>query len=248
MNRRFKRITKILLIVLVLGGAIQIGTVLADSVFSKSSVMSYEEWLDVYEIHPDFRNELDRLQAAGHKRSDLMTAYVYLYHQYGQMKELLPMVEAIEKGSSWAKQFENYEKQHTPFAPRAFDMTELENLTSSANLSTDDIMIADRISFVSGDSVKTVLTSKLEAGLGWQEIAAQREILNGSSALPRVEVTEDNIAAYVTASFSDQQVVEGYVLAQKLGKKPDDVISLMKNGMKESAIMAKFLQSQYASY
>ncbi|WP_168121765.1 hypothetical protein [Paenibacillus sp. HB172176] len=212
------------------------------------AITSYAQWLDAFHVHETLQQELSEWMADGHKRSDMMIGFTFLYHQYGMMSELLPMVEAREAGASWAELFSDYVDEHGAFEPRAFDMNELESLTSSSSLSADDIMIADRISFVSGESVKELLALKLETNKAWQDIATERSIVNGSSELPRVQITEKQFALYSDESFSEDRVAQGFVLANKLGTAPEAVIASMKEGHSETEILAEALEAQYESY
>lgn len=210
-------------------------------------ITTYSQWLDAFQVHESLRQELSEWMEEGHERADIMIGFTFLYHQYGIMDELLLMVEAREAGASWEELFRDYAQEHPAFEPRAFDMNELESLTSSS-LSTDDIMIADRISFVSGDSVKELLTIKLESNMNWQDIATERNIVNGSTELPRVQITEKQFALYSDESFPEDRVAEGFVLANKLGADPEAVIASLKEGHSETEIMAEALNAQYETY
>lgn len=249
MSIKLRTITKILLVILALAAVFQIGTALAESgLFGGEDKPTYEQWLAAYEVHEKFKQQLEQLTQAGHSRSDLMTGFEFLYHQYGTIEQLEPLVAQKEKGSSWAALFSDYMNNHAPFEPRAFDSEQLESMTAGASLTADDIMIADRISYVSGDPVKELLDIKLESGQGWQSIAAERNIVNGSSVLRRVQITKEQMALYATDAFSGERVAEAFVLADKIGSEAEEIVASMKAGSTETAIMAKQLADKYESY
>lgn len=249
MSTKVKTIAKIVLVVLALAGVLQIGTVLAQSgLFGGEDKPTYEQWLAAYEVHDKFSRQLDQLAQAGHRRSDLMIGFEFLYHQYGTIEQLEPLVAQKENGASWVALFSDYMNNHAPFEPRAFDSEQLESMTAAASLTADDIMIADRISYVSGDSVKDLLDIKLESGQSWQLITADRNIVNGSSVLPRVQITEEQMALYTTDTFNGERVAEAFVLAHKIGSEAEETVAAMKAGSTEMAIMAKALADKYASY
>jgi hypothetical protein len=249
MTTKAKTIAKILIIVFVLGGVLQIGSALAQSgFFGGAGGQTYEKWLTAYEVNDKFKQELDRLIQEGHRRSDLMIAYEFLYHQYGTFADLEEIVSQKENGPLWAEIFAGYTDKHELFEPRAFDTDYLESLTTGSNVTSDDIMIADRISFVSGDSAEELLSVKLESGQSWNGLATERNILNGSSTLPRVQITQEQMALYGTDTFPEDRVAEAFVLANKIGAEPEAIVAAMKAGSNEAAIMAEALVDKYAPY
>lgn len=247
MKLKSKKIILILLAVIALGGIMQIGSALAQSGwFTSSSKPSYEEWLNTLDVHDKFKVELDQLKAS-HAQGDLMTAYTFLYYQYGIFDQLEPIVKQKEDGASWKSVFSEYLEQHHAFVPRTYDTNELENLTSSASITSDDIMVADRLSFVSGQPMKGLLAAKLESGTSWKDAAADLNIVNGASSLPRVEVTAEEISQYATGKFPQEKVIQAFVLSQKVGLEPKDVVSKLKDGRSETEIMATAWSGLFSS-
>ncbi|WP_334078046.1 hypothetical protein [Paenibacillus sanfengchensis] len=249
MSHRTKHVVVVLLVVLLLGGLVQLGRVLAQGgLLGAAPKQSYEEWLNEFDVHDKFRAELERLRGEQHSRRDLMVAYTFLYYQYGKIDELEPLVKRKEGGDSWAKVFADSLKDHDGFVPRTYDTKYLESLTSAANISADDIMIADRLSFVTGEPMDSMLSAKLESGKKWKDIAAELGIVNGSSALPRVEITAAQLEKFSTTTFPQEKVAEAFVLSQKVGLKPQEVVSQMKAGRTQTDIMAKAWAGRYSSY
>lgn len=247
MKWKINKLVMILLAIAVSGVVLQLGSVLAQSGWIGGSAKpTYEEWLTSLDVHDKFKAELQQLNES-HHRGDLMVAYTFLFHQYGKMDQLEALVEQKEKGASWENVFASYQKQYKNFVPQAFDTEYLESLTSSTIISSDDIMIADRLSFVSGLPVKEILSSKLESGNSWRDITAELNVVNGSSSLLRVEITADQLEQFTTKDFSEDKVAEAFVLAQKVGMEPKDVVAKMKNGQSQENIMASAWSGTFSS-
>ncbi|WP_127533295.1 hypothetical protein [Paenibacillus kobensis] len=245
MSNRIKKLTVILLAVAVFAGLLQLGTALAQSGLFGGSKVDYKDWLAEYDVHDKFAQRLDQLANAGHSRSDLMVGYAFLYDQYGTIEQLEPLVAMKEGGKSWSAVFDDYLQKHAPFQPRSFEPGQLESLTPE--LSSDDIMIADHIAYATGEPIMNVIKLRLEKGSNWKEIAAERDIVNGSSTIPRVQITEAQMNKYATASFGEERVAEAFVLAGKLGQEPGETVAAMKAGRSETAIMAAEWTALYGS-
>lgn len=247
MKLKAKKMVIILLAIVVSGVVLQFGSVLAQSGwFGGSSKPTYEEWLTSLDVHDKYKAELERLDES-HDRADLMVAYTFLFYQYGKIDQLEPLVKQREDGASWENVFLDYRKLHKAFVPQTFDTQYLESLTSAATINSDDIMIADRLAFVSRISVKEIFSSKLEGGKGWKDIAAELNIVNGSSSLPRVEITAEQLGQFTTKEFPEDKVAEAFVLAQKVGMESKDVVSKMKEGRSEANIMATAWSDLFSS-
>ncbi|GIO14792.1 hypothetical protein J19TS2_43470 [Cohnella xylanilytica] len=225
---------------------IQLGQALAQTgLFGGGNKITYEQWLSSMQVHDKFKLELERLSQQNHSRSDLMIAYTFLFYEYGQIKELEPMVVKKESGIPWDTVFTEYLNAHEKFEPRTFDTEYLEGLTTTSRVTADDIMIADRLSFASGEPLKTLISDKMESGQSWGDIAVELGIVNGSETLPRVQITADQMEQFVTDEFPEERVAEAFVLAQKVYAEPKDVVAKMKGGRSESFIMAEFWSSEF---
>ncbi|SFF40309.1 hypothetical protein SAMN04487969_13426 [Paenibacillus algorifonticola] len=218
----------------------------ADGAAYARNLANYESMVKTLQVDEKFQKELDRLAAAGSSLPDLLIAYEFLYQNYGKMQDLEQLALERSKGNDWETIMKRYHSSHKAFVPRAFGADELEQWMSNPKLSSDDIMIADTISFVSGTAMEDILKEKLEANKSWQEISAAFDILNGSLSLPRLQITKEQLGKYVQkGKFSEQQVAEAFVLAQKLGLTPESVITKKKAGTSDEAIMAKAYTDKY---
>lgn len=269
-----KKISRALVILLALGALFQIGSVLAQTLSAEPSSTSdpvntdisqvvldklnetdpalYDQNVNILinllltlNVHERFKQEIERLILEGHTLPDLLIAYEFLYQSFGHMQELESMVSQKETGKTWATVFAEYKKSHKEFIPRAFEPDYLESLTTTSGFTPDYVMLADHLSFVSGTPVNDLIALKLESQISWKQIAADLDILHSASTLPRVQITEEQLTRFATGTFTDQQVAEAFVLAQKLAETPETVIRQMKAGKTEEAIMAESYIEKY---
>lgn len=275
MKLNMKKISRALVVLLALGAVIQIGRVLAETALSGESpaagdavntdisqevlnklnetdpgrydlnVSRFKNLLLTLNVHEKFKNEIERLILEGHDLPDLLIAYEFLYQNFGKKQELESLATQKESGKTWSAVFAEYNRNHEDFVPRSFEPDYLESLTTTAGMTPDDIMLADRISFVSGSPVKDIIADKLESQKTWKQIAADLDILHSASTLPRVQITEKQMARLVSGTFTERQVAEAFVLAQKLGETPETIAGLMKAGKTEEAVMAESYTEKY---
>lgn len=216
-----------------------------DSSTYEFQVNRLKNLLVTLDVHEKFKQEIERLIKAGHSLPDVMVAYEFLYQSYGQLKELEPLIERKEDGQTWPAVFTNYNLKHKKFVPRSFESDYLEGLLKTPGVTPDDIMLADRLSFVTGDKVEEILNNRLEAAKSWEQIAVERNVLNGSSALPRVQITEAEMARFSTDTFTEDDVAEAFVLAEKLAEAPETIVEQMQVGKSEETIMAESYVNKY---
>lgn len=253
---KIKTMSRALLIVLALSVAIQAGYSLVSIVQAQTVVSSggtstdietkYKQLLVTLDVHEKFKQEIERLIMAGHRLQDLLIAYDFLYQNFGKMQDLESLIKQKEAGKPWEALFTAYNTSHTEFVPRAFDPDYLEGLMKMPGFTSDDVMMADRVSFVSGKPVKDLIAAKLESQRNWKDVTAELDILHGTSTLPRVQITAQQLSKFAKpGAFTEEQVAEAFVLAQKIGKSPETVIEKMKTGLTEEAIMADGYMEKY---
>lgn len=214
-----------------------------------TNLANYKKLLVALDVHGKFKREIERLILEGHRLPDLLIAYEFLNQNYGKMQDLETMVKFREAGKTWDAVFTGYNKDHAAFVPRSFDSDYLEGLMKTPGFTPDDIMIADRLAFVSGKPVKDLIAGKLESQNSWKEIAADLDILHSASALPRVQITAQQLKQYtVPGTFAEAKVTAAFVLAQKIGKSPETVIGKMQAGMTDEAIMAESYIETYDKF
>ena len=217
----------------------------ADPQQYERNITNYETLLKTLEVQTAFQNEIERLLRAGHQLPDLLTAYTFLNNSFGQIGSLEQLSAQKKSGQSWEQIFRAYNTSHPAFVPRSFEPEYLEKLMQSALVNTDDIMLADRVSFVSGQNVKDMIMKRME-GMSWKAINEELGIVNSQSSIPRVQVTKEQIDQYTAAyGLTQQQVVEAFVMAQKLGENAEDMIKKVKAGYNEEKIYAESYGKKY---
>ncbi len=217
----------------------------SDPVNFDKNLSNYRNLLISLNVHPAIQSEIEQLILQDYKVWNVMIAYEYLYHQFGTVSDLKNMLEKNKQGASWVSIFTEFKQADQPFVPRAFESDELEKLLNSPGIDSDDIMIADRVSFESGTPLEELINSKME-DQNWQQINAGLQILYSNDQLPRVPVTSDQLEKFTQLSgMTEQQIVEAFVLAEKVGKTPEEIIERSKNGATEEAVFAESYIAKY---
>ncbi|OKQ00011.1 hypothetical protein [Paenibacillus sp. P46E] len=206
---------------------------------------NYNQFIAGLRVQKVYKEELDRLISLGYSLQNVEITYDYLYQNYGLKSDLENLLKQKKSGAGWEEIFKDYQKKHEPFQPRSFDMKDLDALMSSSELQSDDIMIADRISFVSGKSVDEIVSKRLAAA-SWSNVCVELNILQNPEQLPRIQVTAEQLEKYVQpGKFDEAEVTRAFVMAQKVNQSPETVIERMKAGLSDEAILAEFYVLKY---
>ncbi len=213
---------------------------------SEVSEISFEQFIKSFGVQDAYRTQIEEFQQAGYKPADICTAYDFLYQQFGSVAQWKGLLSAKASGQNWETIFTDYLKEHPQFKPRSFDSDELESLLKAGNFISDDIMIGDRLSFVTGKAFKDLIAERIESG-DWSRIFEREQILYSGSPLPRVQITVEQMTEYtLAAGYSEEQVAQAFVLAEKVGEAPGIVIAKLKQGSSEQAVMAESYLKKYA--
>jgi hypothetical protein len=197
-------------------------------------------------VHSKLQGKIEQLLVEGNRLPDILIAYEYIYQQFGTLQEVTALVAQRKSGKQWEAVFSEYNAAQTIFEPRAFEPDYLERVMKTPGLTADDIMIADRISYKTGEPVQELLKKK--ESRDWKDINSELGILFSAAALPRVSITVEQLEKFKQqAGITEQQVAEAFVLAGKLVMKPEDVIGQLKSGMSEAAIYAASYTAKYGS-
>ncbi|MFC4597668.1 hypothetical protein [Cohnella hongkongensis] len=211
----------------------------------EKNVTHYKNLLIELSVHDKYKQEIERLVAENHKLPNVLIAYEFLYQSYGQLSDLERMVVNKKGGKAWSAIFSEYAEAHPVFTPRAFDSAYLEQLMQTPNLSTDDIMIADRVSFALDKPFEEIIGDRLKA-ISWKAVSADLGILYNADQLPRVQITAEQLDKYTASGkLTEDQVAQAFVIANKAGKNVDSVIEQIKAGYSEEAILAQAYTEKY---
>jgi hypothetical protein len=209
------------------------------------NVINFKNMLVSLNVHDQFREEVESLIMEGYPLPNILISYEYLYDNFGLISELEPMVSLKNPEMAWESIFMEYNSDHPPFIPRTFNTTDLEKLMNTPSLSSDDIMIADRVSFVTGKAFADVIGLKLVTA-NWKAITADLGVLYSADTLPTVQVTTEQINKYTGQDgMTEDQVVEAFVIAHKTGEEAQFVIDRFKAGNSKEAIFADSYIEKY---
>lgn len=211
----------------------------------EKNITNYKTLLVTLDVQSSFKEEIERLIKEGHYLPDLLVAYDFLNQSFGKVDELEMLSSQNQSGKTWVEIFTEYNQNSGEFIPSTFDPEYLEELLHELYITPDDIMIADRISFKLGIEHKEVIGYRID-GFSWRETNEELGILNSQSQLPRIQVTKEDIEKYVSEyNLTENQIVEAFVMAQKLGKTVEEILGKVKNGYSEEQIFAECYQEKY---
>jgi hypothetical protein len=213
----------------------------------------YEERVDDFrsllaklDVHPSFQSEIERLVLADYPIQDVLIAYEFLYDRFGVVRDLSRLAAEKRDGAAWNDIFAAYDAEHPAFEPRAFESDYLERLLSTPEVTADDVMIADRVSFHSGRTVESLFETKMQQSLTWKDLNAQLGILNSASELPRVQVTAESIEKYTgTSGLTEDQATAALVIAHKTETSAETVVEWTAAGLAETDILAQIYEERY---
>lgn len=206
---------------------------------------SYDQFLKEFSVQETYRKQIEELVADGYSRAAVLTAYDFLYHNFGNVNDWNAMLAARSAGKSWETLFTEYRETHKEFIPRSFESEELELLMQVQGATSDDIMIADRLSFVTGKLFGDLLNEKLKSGK-WSSVFEREKVLYSGNPFPRVQITAEEVREYTgDDKLSEQQVTHAFVLAQKLGESAKVVVTRVAQGFSDEMIMAQTYTEKY---
>ena len=176
---------------------------------------------------------------------EILIAYEFLNEAYGRKAELEKLVAGKDRGKTWTEAFASYDAANPEFTPRSFDFDDLEKLMKPGDITSDDIMIADRVSGKSGKTFEEIIAMK-KTGETWKDINASLGILNSLGTIPSVPVTQAQIKKYTSdGRLSENRVVETLVTAFKLGLDEETAIADARNGYTRERFYAGALELKY---
>jgi hypothetical protein len=211
----------------------------------EKNLSNYKQLLQSFNVHEQVKQELERLIMEDYALPDLLIAYSFLYQHYGTLADLSEFVQQKASGLAWTDIFTAYSSGKETFIPRAFDSAKLEEMMGNPKLTSDDIMIADLVSFYTDYSFDELIEIK-PSTVQWDELLADIGFLFNAEALPRVQITSDQLSKYTRqGGLTEDQVAAAFVIAQKIGREAEVVIEKIKLGYTEEAIFSESYIEQY---
>ncbi|MFB9273922.1 hypothetical protein [Cohnella cellulosilytica] len=205
----------------------------------------YKQTIVELRISHKLQAKIEDLLEEGYSLTEILVGYEFLSLNFGTIEQLQELLDKKQDGDAWANLFVAYHRDHPPFSPRSFDSGLLEQLMNAPLLNADDIMIADRISFVTGKAVEEIFESR-KAGTPWHEITSEAGILFGDDKLPRVQVTNDQLQKLQNQTgWTDDRITAAIVTAHQAGQEPEKVVEKLKRGTREEAILAEAYETKH---
>lgn len=216
----------------------------ADPANFDKNIGNYKTLLIKLDVHQNYRDEMEQLLREGHGLPDVLTAYEFLNENFGMVTELEVLIAEKESGDNWSTVFERYNSRNPEFMPGSFEPEYLEELMSTPGITTDDIMLADRVAQKLSIAVSEVIAQRT-AGAAWKDINENYGIVNAQMSIPHVPVTPGQIDRYTTGGLERQQVILAFVIATKLDKNPEEVMDKLKSGESREQIYAGYYAEKY---
>lgn len=211
---------------------------------SEKNVLKYKEFLKSYDVQDGNTKVINELIVKYNKIDDVLIAYSFINDYYGTTIDLKTILKNKTEGKSWSDIFSDYSNKHT-FVPREFNVDDLENYLSYSSISSDDIVIIDRISFVSGEKFKDILLRKVE-GEDYSTIKENLNICNSEEKLGRVKITNNKLEYYLSKTeLTQEEIVNCYVLALKLKVDVSEIIKLKQKNITDCKIYENILTTRF---
>lgn len=216
-----------------------------DAANAARNIKNYKTLLVALDVPESFQAGIEELYNKDYKVENVLIAYEYLYHNYGNISELEGLVKQKESGKAWKNIFKEYKKNKTEFKPRDFEPEKLDELFNKPAISTDDIVIADRVSQQTGQEFDELITMRSQGEL-WKNINGRLGILNTSGELPRAAIKSTQVKSNMKSTgLSEDKVLEALALAHKLDEDGKAVVDKVKAGSMEEDIIAESLETKY---
>lgn len=217
----------------------------ADPASFARHVSNYKQALVAYRVPLKLQQAIENRIRDGYRLPDIMIGYAFLYPRFGTVEHLNAMLDRRSNGDSWTAIFTDFNREQPAFSPRNFESEQLEQLMNTPSLSADDIMIADRLSFVTGKSIDDILLQK-QSIPHWYPVTSDAGVLFTADELPRVQMTSEQLQKFMKETgWTEDRVTAAFVTADQLGQEPDAVIGKLKAGDSEEAIAAAVYEAKY---
>lgn len=208
------------------------------------NLTNYKNLLVKLDVYTDFREEIERLLQEGNGLPDILIGYEFLNDSFGSVQDLEALIIEKESGKSWETVFEGYNSRNPEFVPGAFEQGYLEVLMNTPGITSDDIMLADRVAQKVSVSVSEVINQRI-AGAAWKDINGKYGIVNAQRSIPHVPVTPEQIDRYTAGGLERQEVILAFVIAMKMDKNAEEVIGKFRAGESTEKIYAGYYSQKY---
>lgn len=206
---------------------------------------NYKTLLVALDVPVSFQEQIEYMYFNKYKVADVLIAYEYLYHNFGDIDDFEDFLLLKKSGKSWKEIFGAYKNSTQEFIPTNFGVGKLEETLRIPGITPDDVMIADRIAQQAGLGFDELIAMRSK-GTEWKIINEGLGILNTSGELPRVAITSAQIKNCIKSTgLNEEKIIEAFVLAEKLGEDGMIVMEKVKLGKDEEDIIAESLDAKY---
>lgn len=216
----------------------------ADTKAYNKNSENYEKILSEFSVTKPYRDEINKLIEKGYAIPNIFIAYNFLNDNYGWIKDLEFLVQENKAGMNWTSIFSKYKSQNKNYKPSDFSFEYLNKIIEQYKLSTEDIMLADRVSQLGGEKFEDIIKEK-KNGKSWSEIKEKRGIINLQDGAEKVSIASSEVKKYISNDFKEQQAIDALVMARKLNKDASIIINEIKSGKSQEDIYAEYYIEKY---
>lgn len=222
----------------------QITMQLAETQTSQLQVNQLKREVAELKIDDTYLEVIGEVLSFGYTMQDILIAYRFLNEQYGNISELEGLLSE-KQSKDWSEVFESYNLKYPEFIPSEdFTVEELE-LYLSQGMTSDDIMIADRMAQRGYASFPELIGWRM-SGKSWREIKKEFQIINLEEKLKVVSVNHDEITKTMRETgLSEEAVLDAVILSKKLNVDQGELISETQYSMKKENVWEKAYELRY---
>src|SRR5690606_34832299 len=75
----------------------------------------YQKFLIDYRVHDLYVQSIDQWILEGYELVDILSAYAFVYHHFGVIEDVLPMLVSRKQGVNWEDIYVQYKSAHPTF-------------------------------------------------------------------------------------------------------------------------------------
>lgn len=216
----------------------------SDAKNNKKNIDNIKKEIASLQIDGKRLEKIYQLVDSGFSVPEILTAFRFLNEQYGGLDEMDILLNKKSQGISWSKIFDDYLNEYPEFKMTAFDEKEL-NSYRAGGLTTDDIMIADRLSQRGYESFEELI-GKRQKGESWKSIKENFNVINMEEKLQVVSIDASTIKKITKENnISEEDAIEAIVLSRNLNVDEDETIKLKKSNQSKQVVLEKILDKKF---
>lgn len=216
-----------------------------DSTMSESRIKKMKKFILEFNVGELYLSKITKHLKNNDKYLDILMAYDLVNENYGTVDDFENILNDRKANKEWVQIIKEYIEKQIKYEQRKYDNDEIKELLSDTDITTNDLMIADRLS---QKGIKTFddLISLRKKGKGWREINESLGILNVVEKYPVLSIKLSDVEKHKKSSgLSEKQVKDVLIEAKKYNKDFEEAFKFAKKGKSKIELKASFLEEKY---